>query len=452
MRRLCWFVLALLIGTWLCLTSGAVWAESGVLVVHVKDVQRHPIGGVQIGVEGDGGSATTGDDGKARIALAKETKEKSWVSLQILKSPQNKDFVLVSPWDYRAVVPSFENETENFVEVVIVQRGDRLALESGTALVALTAQINKANAPKTSDKQASQEDPKANLTAVAKQYGLAADELDRAIRTWGVKATDPYEAGLAALYERSYAKASTQLAESLQKREEKLATDQKDVADTAFFLGLSLYAEGKYRESATNYQRCLQLRPDDSAVLNKLGLSLAAAGDYTAAEPLYRRALAIREKALGHDHPDVATSLNNLAELLQDEGDYAAAEPLYRRALIIDEKALGPDHPGVATSLNNLAELLRDKGDYAAAEPLYGRALIIDEKALGPDHPDVATDLNNLALLLKAKGDYAAAEPLCRRALAIDEKTLGPNHPQTEQIRHNLESLSPRDSVQKPER
>jgi hypothetical protein len=61
----------------LCVTSGAVWAESGVLVVHVKDVHRHPIAGMQIGVEGDGGSATTGDDGKARIALAKQTKEKS---------------------------------------------------------------------------------------------------------------------------------------------------------------------------------------------------------------------------------------------------------------------------------------------------------------------------------------------------------------------------------------
>ncbi len=49
--------------------------------------------------EGNGGSSVTGDDGKARISLAKQTKEKSWVSLQILKSPPGKDFVMVSPWD-----------------------------------------------------------------------------------------------------------------------------------------------------------------------------------------------------------------------------------------------------------------------------------------------------------------------------------------------------------------
>src|SRR5260370_5396772 len=128
MHRRCPTNFVLLLGALLCVANGVLWAESGVLVVHVEDVQRRPIKGVQIGTEGDGGSALTGDDGKARIPLAKQTKEKSWVSLQILKSPPRKDFVMVSPWDYRAVIPSFENESENFLEVVVVQRGDRAAL------------------------------------------------------------------------------------------------------------------------------------------------------------------------------------------------------------------------------------------------------------------------------------------------------------------------------------
>jgi hypothetical protein len=202
-----------LLGASLCAAGGVAWAELGVLVVHVEDVQRRPISGVQIGTEGDGGSAITGDDGKARIPLAKQTKEKGWVSLQILNSPPHKDFVMVSPWDYRTVVPSFENESENFVKVVVVQRGDRAALENGTVLAAATAQINKANAPKIADKQAPQEDPKANLAAVAKQYGLDPSDLDNAIRSWGEKTTDPYQAGLAALYRRKYPAASTQLKE-----------------------------------------------------------------------------------------------------------------------------------------------------------------------------------------------------------------------------------------------
>jgi CHAT domain-containing protein len=108
----------------------------------------------------------------------------------------------------------------------------------------------------------------------------------------------------------------------------------------------------------------------------------------------------------------VATSLNNLAVLLQAQGQYAAAEPLYRRSLAVREKALGPDHPDVASSLSNLAELLRSKGQYTTAEPLYRRSLAMREKALGPDHPDVAMSLNNLAALLKDQGQYAAASTI----------------------------------------
>ncbi len=66
------------------------------------------------------------------------------------------------------------------------------------------------------------------------------------------------------------------------------------------------------------------------------------------------------------------------------QGKHAEAEPFYKRALAIREKALGPDHPGVATDLNNLAGLFEAQGKYAEAEPLYKRALAIDQKALGP--------------------------------------------------------------------
>jgi hypothetical protein len=42
--------------------------------------------------------------------------------------------------------------------------------------------------------------------------------------------------------------------------------------------------------------------------------------------PIAQRILAIREKALGRDHPDVATALNNLAQLYLSQGRYADAE------------------------------------------------------------------------------------------------------------------------------
>ncbi len=55
----------------------------------------------------------------------------------------------------------------------------------------------------------------------------------------------------------------------------------------------------------------------------------------------------------------MATSLNNLAALYQAQARYALAEPLSERSLAIREKALGPEHPDVAQSLENYAALLR---------------------------------------------------------------------------------------------
>ena len=181
--------------------------------------------------------------------------------------------------------------------------------------------------------------------------------------------------------------------------------------------------------------------PDVAQSLNNLALLYYHQGRYADAEPLYKRAIALNEKALGPDHPDVASSLNNLAALYQAQGRYAEAEPLYERSLAIQEKALGPDHPDVARSLNNLAALYESQGRYADAEPRYERSLAIDEKALGPNHPDVAETLGNLANLYRAQVRYAEAEPLYKRAIAINEKALGPDHPAVAPLLNNLALL-----------
>ena len=148
------------------------------------------------------------------------------------------------------------------------------------------------------------------------------------------------------------------------------------------------------------------------------GVKALEAGRYAEAEKHFAAALKIAEES--PDQPArLATSLNNLAALYKAQGDYAKAEPLHKRSLAIRQKALGPDHPSVATSLNNLAELYRTQGDYAKAEPLYNRSLVILEKALGPDHPNVAASLENLAGLYRATKRGAQAEALERRAARI---------------------------------
>jgi CHAT domain-containing protein/Tfp pilus assembly protein PilF len=210
-----------------------------------------------------------------------------------------------------------------------------------------------------------------------------------------------------------------------------------------------LYRAGKYAEAMPPAQRALAIRekalgpdhPDVATSLNSVASLYTRQGRHGDAERLYRRALAIREKAFGPDDANVAQSLNNLAEIYRRQGRYADAETLLRRALATWEKALGSDHREVGTALNNLALLCTNQGRYAEAEPLYKRALAIWEKSLGPDHPSVATAVNGLASLYHHQGRHADAEPLYKRALAIREKTLGSDHPAVANSLNNLAEL-----------
>ncbi|HNB73502.1 MAG TPA: CHAT domain-containing protein, partial [Acidobacteriota bacterium] len=156
---------------------------------------------------------------------------------------------------------------------------------------------------------------------------------------------------------------------------------------------------------------------------------------------LYLQALAIREKALGPDHPATAFSLFCLGFLYNRKGEYSQAEPLLLRALAIQEKALKPDHPDLATSLNNLAFLYEAKGEVTKAEPMFLRALAINEKARGTHHWIFASSLNNMAAFYGNQGDYVRAEPLYLRSLAIREKVLGPDHLDVAQSLINLAGM-----------
>ncbi|MEK7409578.1 MAG: hypothetical protein AAB225_31310, partial [Acidobacteriota bacterium] len=105
MRRLYLSALALLLGAIVLI------AEQGVLVLHVKDPRERPLPGVVLATEGDGSTGPPTDRaGKTRIRLAPATRPGARVSLQIVGAP--KDLVFLSPWDARATVPPFENESE----------------------------------------------------------------------------------------------------------------------------------------------------------------------------------------------------------------------------------------------------------------------------------------------------------------------------------------------------
>jgi len=230
------------------------------------------------------------------------------------------------------------------------------------------------------------------------------------------------------------------------------AQDQSAALDEAQALSQKAqeyYQKGDSLQALTILERAVAIRekalgpqhPATAGSLNNLALLYQSMGDYAKALPLYERSLAILEKSLGPQHPDTAVALIGLASLYQDIGDYAKALPLNERSLAIMEESLGPQHQNTAAALVRLGNLYKKMGDYAKALPLYERSLAITEKALGSQHRDTAGFLNNLALLYQAIGDNAKALPLYERSLAIREKALGPQHPDTAKALHNLAFL-----------
>ena len=70
----------------------------------------------------------------------------------------------------------------------------------------------------------------------------------------------------------------------------------------------------------------------------------------------------------------LAPTLGALAALLTGTGRHVEAEALYRRALALREAALGPDHPDVAATLGALGTTLRAMGRAAEATLATKRA------------------------------------------------------------------------------
>jgi tetratricopeptide (TPR) repeat protein len=165
------------------------------------------------------------------------------------------------------------------------------------------------------------------------------------------------------------------------------------------------------------------------ALLDALGETYRGLGLYERAETTHTKARAVRESALGPDHPDTLNSRNNLAVAYYAAGRTAEAIALHEATLKLYEAKLGPDHPDTLTGRNNLAAAYRAAGRTAEAIRLHEATLKLYETKLGPDHPTTLTGRNNLALAYESLGRWADAESLRSEVLALRRKTTLPDSP-----------------------
>ena len=90
----------------------------------------------------------------------------------------------------------------------------------------------------------------------------------------------------------------------------------------------------------------------------------------------------------------------------------------YRWALAVREEAMGPDHPDVAAACHILGAMYLERERFAEAEPLLQRALQIRTRRFGPSHSDVVSTRDDLAALHRALARRIEAESHGEGALA----------------------------------
>jgi serine/threonine protein kinase/tetratricopeptide (TPR) repeat protein len=135
----------------------------------------------------------------------------------------------------------------------------------------------------------------------------------------------------------------------------------------------------------------------------------------------HEEALALKEKALGRDHPDVGISEGNLGVVLQDLGRSQEALAHADRAIAVLTQGLGPGHPELATQLSNRGEILNALGRHREARASFERARIIWEKELGIESRNLGYALTGIGESYLAEREAANAVTPLERALKIRE-------------------------------
>jgi serine/threonine protein kinase len=172
-------------------------------------------------------------------------------------------------------------------------------------------------------------------------------------------------------------------------------------------------------------------------LLEALGRTYWGLGLYDRSITLHTKARAVREAALGPDHPDTLTTCANLANAYQWYGRYAEAFALFEDTLKRREAVLGPDHINTLSSRQNLAIAYAMAGRLLQAIPLFEAMLKVYEK-VGPDHPDMLRTRRNLASAYQLVGRTPEAIALQESTLELLEAKLGPDHVSTLLSRSDL--------------
>ncbi len=126
--------------------------------------------------------------------------------------------------------------------------------------------------------------------------------------------------------------------------------------------GVSLYYRGVFEAAATEFERAIELNPDEATSYNNLGLCLTKLDRSEEAVASFRKAI--------EASPEFAEAYNNLGLVYYEKTDYEEAVDLFNQAL--------QKHENYALAYANLGNALHQQEKYEEATRSWERALEID--------------------------------------------------------------------------
>jgi tetratricopeptide (TPR) repeat protein len=230
------------------------------------------------------------------------------------------------------------------------------------------------------------------------------------------ESSDPYEVGLAALYDKHFGRAAQLIQQSIEADETLIKEKSEALPDKYLNLGNAYLGDHKLTEAAAAYQKVIEQRPASYDGYYKLADVLYTKGDKEGAIKNYKKAITILQKQSSEvPTEDETYAIGYLGWIFGDIGKPDSALSYLQTSLRINRE--NNYQHGVANDLGSIAVIYSNLG-------LLDSSLFYHKSAL-KIHRDIQSQsgearvLGNLGLVFRDLGQPDSARVYHRAALKI---------------------------------
>lgn len=184
-------------------------------------------------------------------------------------------------------------------------------------------------------------------------------------------------------------------------------------------------SHGDYRDAEDAYRHALELASDpqsEARIWNNLAVTWKRQHRWDESASAYERCLQLRAEESRSAPVDYAMTLNNLAEALSHARKTGRAAYILRQALNLIQDLPQPPQSELAAVLNNFGVIKGYQGYYTSGARILERSLTVKRAIYGPSHPETQLTESNLASLKRDAANHKGPSALRVDAMEFETK------------------------------